>query len=184
MNRPVSVGMNENTILTNWCELKDETWPFSVFFIWSESECCRETPSLKNETCNCSNAPNLDCMLRLKHNQHRDSGLAACLTCTLSKKTERFNKASPLTKFSLRGITSLRAAFCDCTSSGRFIVLLKEGVRDREREREVNTEQNVSGKLIYPRLLVQASRKKEICHRKQVRNESSMTRENLDLCSQ
>lgn len=85
--------------------------------------------------CNCSNAPNLDCMLRLKHNQHRDSGLAACLTCTLSKKTERFNKASPLTKFSLRGITSLRAAFCDCTSSGRFIVLLKDRARDREREK-------------------------------------------------
>lgn len=63
-------------------------------------------------------------------------------------------------------------------------MLLKDGVRDREREREVNTEQNVSGKLIYPRLLVQASRKKEICHRKQVRKESSMTRENLDLCSQ
>lgn len=133
--------------------------------------------------CNCSNADNLDCMLRLKHNQHRDSGLAACLTCTLSKKTECFNKASPLTKFSLRGITSLRAAFCDCTSSGRFIVLLKERARDRERE--VNTEQNVSGKLIYPRLMVQPSRKKkEICRRKQVRKESSTTRENLDLRSQ
>lgn len=70
-----------------------------------------DTESEELNMCNCSNALSLDCMLRLKHNQHSESGLAARLTCPLSKKTECFNKDSPLTTFSLRGTASLRAFF-------------------------------------------------------------------------
>lgn len=47
---------------------------------------------------------------------------AVWLTCPLSRKTERFNKASLLTRLSLRGTTSLWASL-DWISSGRFIVL-------------------------------------------------------------
>lgn len=63
-------------------------------------------------------------MLSLQHSLQQESGLAVYLTCPLSKKTECFNKVSPLTRLSLRGTTSLWAAL-DWISSGRFIVLLR-----------------------------------------------------------
>lgn len=63
-------------------------------------------------------------MLSLQHSLQQESDLAVYLTCPLSKKTECFNKVSPLTRLSLRGTTSLWAAL-DWISSGRFIVLLR-----------------------------------------------------------